>query len=53
MAGGHNVLVRGYHDVDLAIVIDLVQHRLDGLLALVRALRPLATAEEPWPETET
>lgn len=39
MAGFRNVLVHGYDDVDLAVVEDVVAHRLDDLLALVRALR--------------
>lgn len=39
MAGFRNVLVHGYDDVDLAIVEDVVEHRLEDLLALVRALR--------------
>ena len=40
MAGFRNVLVHGYQDVDLGVVRDVVQNRLDDLLALVQALRP-------------
>jgi uncharacterized protein YutE (UPF0331/DUF86 family) len=39
MAGFRNVLVHGYDDVDLAIVRDVLAHRLDDLLAFVAALR--------------
>jgi uncharacterized protein YutE (UPF0331/DUF86 family) len=38
-AGFRNVLVHGYSDVDLRIVRDAVEHRLDDLLAFVRAVR--------------
>lgn len=40
MAGFRNVLVHGYDTVDLGIVRDIVEHRLDDLLAFVTALRP-------------
>lgn len=40
MAGFRNVLVHGYADVDLGVVEDVVRHRLDDLLALVKAIRP-------------
>jgi len=41
MAGFRNVLVHGYADLDLEVVQDIVRHRLDDLLAFVRAIRPL------------
>ena len=41
MAGFRNVvLVRGYDTVDLAIVRDVLEHRLDDLLAFVHTIRP-------------
>ena len=39
MVGFRNVLVHGYDTVDLAIVRDVLEHRLDDLLAFVTALR--------------
>lgn len=39
MAGFRNVLVHGYEDVDKAVVRDVVEHRLDDLLAFVVAIR--------------
>lgn len=39
MAGFRNILVHGYDAVDLAIVRDVVDHRLDDLLAFVAAIR--------------
>jgi uncharacterized protein YutE (UPF0331/DUF86 family) len=39
MVGFRNVLVHGYDDVDLRVVQDVMQHHLDDLLALVRAVR--------------
>ena len=39
MAGFRNVLVHGYDTVDLRIVRDVVENRLDDLLAYVEALR--------------
>ena len=39
MAGFRNILVHGYQDVDLAIVRDIVEHRLDDLLAFVGVIR--------------
>jgi len=39
MAGFRNVLVHGYDTVDLDIVRDVVEHRLDDLLAFVRVVR--------------
>ncbi|MBK7395476.1 MAG: DUF86 domain-containing protein [Myxococcales bacterium] len=39
MAGFRNVLVHGYDDVDLAIVRDVVEHRLGDLEAFVAAVR--------------
>lgn len=38
-AGFRNVLVHGYDDVDLGIVRDVVEHRLDDLLAFVAEIR--------------
>ena len=39
MAGFRNVLVHGYDTVDLDIVRDVLEHRLDDLLAFVRTIR--------------
>ncbi len=39
ITGFRNVLVHGYDDVDLAIVQDAVEHRLDDLLAFVAVVR--------------
>lgn len=39
MAGFRNVLVHGYDTVDLGIVRDVLEHRLDDLLAFVGAIR--------------
>ena len=39
MVGFRNVLVQGYDDVDLAIVRDILERRLDDLLAFVRSVR--------------
>ena len=44
MAGFRNVLVHGYQDVDLAVVLDILANRLDDLLAFVRAIRARLTA---------
>jgi uncharacterized protein YutE (UPF0331/DUF86 family) len=38
MAGFRNVLVHGYADVDLAVVEDIVRHRLDDLLRFVTVI---------------
>jgi uncharacterized protein YutE (UPF0331/DUF86 family) len=38
-AGFRNVLVHGYDDVDVGIVRDVVEHRLDDLLAFVASVR--------------
>jgi uncharacterized protein YutE (UPF0331/DUF86 family) len=38
-AGFRNVLVHGYAAIDVAIVRDIVEHRLDDLLAFVKAVR--------------
>jgi uncharacterized protein YutE (UPF0331/DUF86 family) len=43
MAGFRNVLVHGYDTVDLDIVRDVLEHRLDDLLAFVRAVRARLT----------
>lgn len=39
IVGFRNVLVHGYDEVNLAIVRDVVEHRLDDLLAFVAAIR--------------
>lgn len=39
MVGFRNIVVHGYGDVDVAIVRDIVEHRLDDLLAFVAAIR--------------
>lgn len=39
MAGFRNVLVHGYDDVDLAVVEDLVRHRLGDLLEFVATVQ--------------
>ncbi len=39
MAGFRNILVHGYDTVDLGIVRDVVDHRLDDLLAFAVAIR--------------
>lgn len=39
MTGFRNVLVHGYQAVDLAIVRDIVERRLDDLLAFVEVIR--------------
>ena len=39
MVGFRNILVHGYDVVDVAIVQDVVEHRLDDLLAFVSIIR--------------
>jgi uncharacterized protein YutE (UPF0331/DUF86 family) len=39
MAGFRNVVVHGYQDVNLAVVGDVLEHRLDDLLAFSAAIR--------------
>jgi uncharacterized protein YutE (UPF0331/DUF86 family) len=39
MAGLRNVVVHGYQDVNLGVVRDVLEHRLDDLLAFSAALR--------------
>jgi uncharacterized protein YutE (UPF0331/DUF86 family) len=39
MAGFRNILVHGYDTVDLGILRDVLEHRLDDLLAFARAIR--------------
>lgn len=39
MAGFRNILVRGYAEVDIEIVRDVVEHRLDDLLQYVESVR--------------
>ena len=45
MAGLRNILVHGYQSVDLAIVRDVVENRLDDLLSFVHAIRERLSAE--------
>lgn len=46
MAGFRNILVHGYDTVDLAIVRDVVEHRLDDLLAFASAIRRVIRADD-------
>jgi uncharacterized protein YutE (UPF0331/DUF86 family) len=39
MAGFRNILVHGYGDVDVEIVQDVAEHRLDDILDFVEAIR--------------
>ena len=39
MVGFRNIVVHGYEVVDLGIVRDIVEHRLDDLLSFVAAIR--------------
>ena len=39
MAGFRNVLVHGYQDVNLDVVVDAVQNRLEDVVAFVTAVR--------------
>jgi uncharacterized protein YutE (UPF0331/DUF86 family) len=39
MAGFRNVLVHGYTEVDPSIVRDVIEHRLDDLLAFASEIR--------------
>jgi uncharacterized protein YutE (UPF0331/DUF86 family) len=39
MAGFRNILVHGYESLDLDIVVAIVAHQLDDLLAFVEAIR--------------
>jgi uncharacterized protein YutE (UPF0331/DUF86 family) len=39
MVGFRNILVHGYEIVDVRIVIEIVEHGLDDLLAFVAAIR--------------
>lgn len=39
MAGFRNILVHGYQEIDLLIVRDIVENRLDDLLEFVAAIR--------------
>ena len=43
MAGFRNVLVHGYQDVDLDIVVDAATHRLEDVTAFVAAIRKRLT----------
>lgn len=47
MVGFRNVLVHGYDEVDLAVVRDVVEHRLDDLLAFVAAIRTKMRSANP------
>jgi uncharacterized protein YutE (UPF0331/DUF86 family) len=44
MAGFRNVLVHGYQDVDLDVVVDAAEHRLGDVVAFVNAVRKRLTA---------
>ncbi len=46
-AGFRNVLVHGYDDVDVGIVRDVVEHRLDDLLAFVASVRRWMAGQRP------
>jgi len=46
MAGFRNVLVHGYGDVDLEVVRDVVENRLDDLLQFVATVRRRLAGEE-------
>ena len=39
MAGFRNVVVLGYQELDKAVLVDIVTHRLGDLLAFVEAIR--------------
>jgi len=39
MAGFRNVVVHGYESIDFAIVRDILDHRLDDLLAFCDVIR--------------
>jgi uncharacterized protein YutE (UPF0331/DUF86 family) len=43
MAGFRNVLVRGYQDVSLDVLRDILVNRLDDLLIYARAIRARLT----------
>jgi uncharacterized protein YutE (UPF0331/DUF86 family) len=43
MVGFRNVLVHGYQVVDVRVVVDIVEHRLDDLLAFVAEIRARLT----------
>ena len=45
MAGFRNVLVHGYDTVDLSVVEDVVEHRLDDLVQFAEAIRRRLAAE--------
>jgi uncharacterized protein YutE (UPF0331/DUF86 family) len=45
MAGFRNVLVHGYDDVDLAVVHDVLEHRLPDLVAFIAAVRGRTIAQ--------
>jgi uncharacterized protein YutE (UPF0331/DUF86 family) len=47
MAGFRNILVHGYDAVDLSIVRDVIDHRLDDLLAFVAAIRTVIGDQGP------
>jgi uncharacterized protein YutE (UPF0331/DUF86 family) len=44
MAGFRNVLVHGYQDVDLDVVVDAAKNRLGDVVAFVNAIRQRLTA---------
>lgn len=45
MAGFRNIVVHGYQSVDRAIMRDIVDNRLDDLLAFAAAIRPRLGSE--------
>jgi uncharacterized protein YutE (UPF0331/DUF86 family) len=45
MVGFRNILVHGYETVDVAIVRDIVEHRLDDLLRFVAVIRSRLSQE--------
>ena len=47
VAGFRNVIVHGYDDVDVGIVRDVVEHRLDDLLAFVASVRRWMAGPRP------
>ena len=47
VAGFRNVLVHEYDDVDVGIVRDVVEHRLDDLLAFVASVRRWMAGPRP------
>jgi uncharacterized protein YutE (UPF0331/DUF86 family) len=46
MVGFRNILVHGYETVDVTIVLDIVEHRLDDLLQFVAVIRSRLSASQ-------